>query len=268
MLKNKKLNLFKKASFIRNIKIKKSRNVETNSNQSITNSTSLLHTEYSLDTFHRSNQDTCLVHKPAVFEGQWVESGDLLADCSSSIGGELSLGHNILIAYLPWEGYNFEDAILISERLVFDDLYTSIHIERYDLEIRETKFGVEKITSEIPDVNIDSLKHLHSSGIAKIGSWVEEGDILVGKTTPVSKKKQSPYQQLLYTILDRSLLPVRDTSFRAPKGIKAKIIGIQLFKNTKYSGNNFIPSAASSPSPGILGYPSYLRVSVEDGKTE
>ena len=240
MFKNRKPIFLRQISFIRTIKIKRADMVQTNSNLTASNySTSFLETEYSLTNFHRSNQDTCLIHKPAVFEGQWVESGDLLADCSSSVGGELSLGHNILIAYLPWEGYNFEDAILISERLVYDDLYTSIHIERYDLEIRETKFGLEKITREIPDVSIDSLKHLHSSGIAKIGSWVEEGDILVGKTTPVSKKKQSPYQQLLYTILDRSLLPVRDTSFRAPKGIKAKIIGIQLFKNTKYLANNF-----------------------------
>ena len=224
-------------------KIKKTRTVSLNSLQTINSSAPILQTEYSLNNYHRSNQDTCLIHKPAVFEGQWVEGGDLLADCSSSIGGELSLGHNILIAYLPWEGYNFEDAILISERLVFDDLYTSIHIERYDLEIRETKFGLEKITRQIPDIHINSLKHLHSSGIAKIGSWVEEGDILVGKTTPVNKRKQSPYQQLLHTILDLPVSPVRDTSFRAPKGIKAKIIGIQLFRNTKLYLNNPNPES-------------------------
>jgi DNA-directed RNA polymerase beta subunit len=186
---------------------------------------------YSLDSFHRSNQDTCLVHKPAVFEGQWVESGDLLADCSASLGGELSLGQNILIAYMPWEGYNFEDAILISERLVYDDLYTSIHIEKYEMEIRETKLGIEQITREIPEIQEKELENLDSSGVAKLGSWVQEGDILVGKITPINKKGQSPYQKLLYTILEKQFLPIRDSSLRAPKGIKAKVIGIQIFKN-------------------------------------
>jgi len=239
-------------------KIKKTRALSLNSLQTINSLAPILQTEYSLNNYHRSNQDTCLINKPAVFEGQWVEGGDLLADCSSSIGGELSLGHNILIAYLPWEGYNFEDAILISERLVFDDLYTSIHIEKYDLEIRETKFGLEKITCQIPDIPINSLKHLHSSGIAKIGSWVEEGDILVGKTTPVNKKKQSAYQQLLHTILDLPVSPVRDTSFRAPKGIKAKIIGIQLFRNTKLYLNN--PSSESKIKDASLQKKIFLNI--------
>jgi DNA-directed RNA polymerase subunit beta len=193
--------------------------------------------EYSLDNFHRSNQDTCLVHKPSVFEGQWVQKGDLLADCSASVGGELALGQNILIGYMPWEGYNFEDAILVSERLVYDDVYTSVHIERYQVELRETKLGFEEITREIPDVHQASIQHLNSLGIAKIGSWVEQGDILVGKVTPINKKAQSNYQKLLYTILDKTVLPIRDSSLRAPKGIKAKVIGIQIFKNNK---NNVI----------------------------
>ena len=187
--------------------------------------------EYSLDNYHRSNQDTSLVHKPSVFEGQWVQSGDLLADCSASVGGELALGQNILIAYMPWEGYNFEDAILVSERLVYDDLYTSIHIERYEVDILETKLGVEEITRDIPDVPEESLKHLHRSGIAKLGAYIQEGDILVGKVMPVNKKNQSNYQKLLYTILEKTVLPVRDSSLRAPKGIKAKVVGIQIFKN-------------------------------------
>ena len=193
--------------------------------------------EYSLDNFHRSNQDTCLVHKPSVFEGQWVQSGDLLADCSASVGGELALGQNILIAYMPWEGYNFEDAILVSERLVYDDLYTSVHIERYELELRQTKQGMEEITREIPEVSEASLKHLNNFGIAKLGSWIKEGDILVGKVTPVNKKIQSNYQKLLYTILEKTVLPFRDTSLRAPKGIKAKVIGVQIFKHSK---NNLV----------------------------
>ena len=194
---------------------------------------SALSLEYSLDNYHRSNQDTSLVHKPCVAEGQWVQSGDLLADCSASTGGELSLGQNILIAYMPWEGYNFEDAILISERLVYDDLYTSIHIERYETDLRETKLGMEEITCEIPDTTLKARAHLNQSGIAKLGSWVQEGDILVGKVTPINKKTQSNYQKLLYTILEKPVLPFRDSSLRAPKGIKAKVVGIQIFKNNK-----------------------------------
>ena len=190
---------------------------------------------YPLDSFSRSNQDTCLVHKPAVFEGQWVQSGDLLADCSASVGGELSLGQNILIGYMPWEGYNFEDAILISEKLVYDDLYTSIHIEKYEMEIRDTKLGIEQITREIPELDLKYLENLDNTGIIKIGSWVEEGDILIGKVTPISKKDQSPYQKLLYTILEKEFLSVCDSSFRAPKGIKAKVIDIQIFKNENAS---------------------------------
>lgn len=193
---------------------------------------------YSLESFHRSNQDTCLVHKPAVFEGQWVQSGDLLADCSASVGGELSLGQNLLIAYMPWEGYNFEDAILISERLVYDDLYTSIHIEKYEMEVRETKLGIEQLTREIPEIPQQQLQNLDSSGLVKIGSWVQEGDILVGKVTPVNKKAQSPYQKLLYTILEKQFLAIRDSSLRAPKGIKAKVIGMQIFK--KENSSSFV----------------------------
>lgn len=201
--------------------------------ESLDKSKFLTEIEYSLDNFHRSNQDTCLVHKPSVFEGQWVQSGDLLADCSASVGGELALGQNILIAYMPWEGYNFEDAILVSERLVYDDLYTSVHIERYEVELRETKQGNEEITRKIPDVPESFLNHLNTFGIAKLGTWVEEGDILVGKVTPINKKNQSNYQKLLYTILDKTVLPIRDSSLRAPKGIKAKVIGVQIFKHSK-----------------------------------
>ena len=206
--------------------------IKMNASKIVNNLDKLISIEYSLDDYHRSNQDTCLVHKPSVFDGQWVQSGDLLADCSASVGGELALGQNILIAYMPWEGYNFEDAILVSERLVYDDLYTSVHIERYEVELRETKLGIEEITRQIPDVEESSLKHLNNFGIAKLGSWVEEGDILVGKVTPVNKKIQSNYQKLLYTILDKTALPIRDSSLRAPKGIKAKVIGVQIFSSS------------------------------------
>ena len=207
--------------------------------------------EYSLETFNRSNQDTCLVHRPAVFEGQWVQSGDLLADCASSVGGELALGQNLLIAYMPWEGYNYEDAILISERLVYDDLYTSVHIEKYEIETRETKLGNEEITRDVPDVSPQELNNLDKNGIVKVGSWVEEGDILVGKITPIPKKNQSPYQKLVYTILEKDFLTVRDTSLRAPKGIRAKIIKIQLFKNQP-GGTKTIAKSKAYLSPSKL----------------
>jgi len=192
----------------------------------------LIPTEYSLETFHRSNQDTCLLHNPAVFEGDWVQSGDLLADCAASSGGELSLGKNILVAYMPWEGYNFEDAILISERLVFEDVYSSIHIERYDIEIRETKYGMETITREIPELSKKELEHLDLNGIAKLGSWIQEGDILVGRVTPINKTIQSNYKNLLYTILEAKPESIRDSSLRAPRGMKGKIVNVQRFSDS------------------------------------
>lgn len=185
---------------------------------------------YPLQNYQRSNQDTCLVQRTSVFEGQWVQPGDLLADCSSSVAGELSLGQNIMIAYMPWEGYNYEDAILISERLVYDDLYTSIHIEKYEVETIMTKYGCEEITTQIPDVPKQSISQLDTQGIIKLGSWVQEGQILVGKVTPIEKKYKSPYQKLLYTILEKELAPVRDSSLRAPKGLKAKVIERKIFQ--------------------------------------
>lgn len=199
---------------------------------------------YNIQQFQRSNQDTCLVQKPNIFEGEWVQPGDLLADCSASVAGELSLGQNILIAYMPWEGYNYEDAILISERLVSDDLYTSIHIEKYEVETVMTKYGYEEITREIPDVSKQKLTCLDSSGIIKVGAFVCEGDILVGKVSPIEKKYKSPYQKLLYTILEKELSPVRDSSLRAPKGLRAKVIERKIFKkkNVIFSEKNKLKS--------------------------
>lgn len=139
---------------------------------------------YPLSKYQRSNQDTCLNQRPLVAVGDTIVAGQVLADGSSTEGGELALGQNILVAYMPWEGYNYEDAILISERLVQEDVYTSIHIEKYEIEARQTKLGPEEITREIPNVGEDALRSLDESGIIRVGAWVESSDILVGKVTP------------------------------------------------------------------------------------
>jgi DNA-directed RNA polymerase subunit beta len=223
--------------------------------------------EYSLETFQRSNQDTVLTNKPSVFEGSWVQSGDLLTDCASSVGGELSLGQNLLIAYMPWEGYNFEDAILISERLVVDDLYTSVHIERYDIETYETKLGSEEITRDIPNVSEKEIENLDSFGIIKMGSWVEENDILVGKVTPINKKSITPYQKLLYTILKTPFRPIRDNSLRAPKGIKAKVIDIKYFLHPASSVSKAkLPVPPSRPKVGESEAPLSLSTTFGRGR--
>nr|WVD55914.1 beta subunit of RNA polymerase b [Tetradesmus dimorphus] len=184
--------------------------------------------KYSLQKYQRSNQDTLLVQRPMVREGDWVQSGDLLADCSSSLGGELCLGKNIFIAYMPWEGYNYEDAILISERLVSEDVYTSVHIESYEVETKNTKLGKEQITNKIPNLPEKEKNHLDERGIVKLGTFVHEGQILVGKITPIQKKYRSGYEKLLYTILEKELIPMRDSSLRTSKGLKAKVVEIKI----------------------------------------
>ena len=185
--------------------------------------------KYQLQNYQRSNQATCLHQYPAVEEGNWVEKGDLIANCSASALGELALGKNILLAYMPWDGYNFEDAILISNRLVNDDVYTSIHIERYEISVKDTEYGLEQITANIPDIP-DDLTHLNEDGVAKIGSWVKEGDILVGKRTPIEKELISPYQKLFYSIIEKPEPTTRDTSLRVPKGIQGRVISHEIFE--------------------------------------
>jgi DNA-directed RNA polymerase subunit beta len=191
---------------------------------------SLVSHNYQVQPYQRSNQDTLLIQKPVVMESDWVQKGDILADCAASVGGELALGQNLTVAYMPWEGYNFEDAVLISERLVFDDILTSISIEKYEIDLKQTEFGKENFTRNIPDVSIHNTIHLDLKGIAKIGSWVEEGTILVGKTTPICQETSSPYKRLLYSLLEKEDTKfIRDNSLRAPKGIKAKVIDIHYF---------------------------------------
>lgn len=195
--------------------------------------------DYLLQNYQRSNQETCITNRPIVKEGDWIQRGDLLADGSASVGGELALGKNILIAYMPWEGYNFEDAILISERLVLEDIYTSIHIERYEIEIRDTKYGIEQITSEIPEIDQSEILHLDGNGIAKKGSWVKEGDILIGKITPINKKPLSPHEKLLYDIVGKEIPTTRDSSLRLPKGVKGRVIDVQILETQNLPPETF-----------------------------
>lgn len=182
---------------------------------------------YNLNNYHRSNQDTYMVHRPVVHEGQWVEKGDILADSSASVQGELAIGQNILVGYTPWEGYNFEDAVLISERLIYDDLYTSLHIERYEVEVRDTQYGMEQITNQIPN-KPSNCNYIDYHGIAKVGTWVEEGDILVGKIAPLGQKKLTPYENLLYDILGKEVPKTRDTSLRVPKGASGRVLHVEI----------------------------------------
>lgn len=197
--------------------------------------------EYPISKYHRSNQDTCLNQKPLVYMGERVVAGQVLADGSSTEGGELALGQNIVVAYMPWEGYNYEDAILISERLVQDDVYTSIHIEKYEIEARQTKLGPEEITREIPNVGEDALRQLDEQGIIRIGAWVEAGDILVGKVTPKGESDQPPEEKLLRAIFGEKARDVRDNSLRVPNGEKGRVVDVRLF--TREQGDELPPGA-------------------------
>jgi DNA-directed RNA polymerase subunit beta len=196
---------------------------------------------YFLSKYQRSNQDTCLNQKPLVRIGERVTAGQVLADGSSTEGGELALGQNIVVAYMPWEGYNYEDAILISERLVQDDIYTSIHIEKYEIEARQTKLGPEEITREIPNVGEDALRNLDEQGIIRIGAWVDAGDILVGKVTPKGESDQPPEEKLLRAIFGEKARDVRDNSLRVPNGEKGRVVDVRLF--TREQGDELPPGA-------------------------
>nr|YP_007947781.1 RNA polymerase beta subunit [Neoporphyra haitanensis]AGG37030.1 RNA polymerase beta subunit [Neoporphyra haitanensis] len=194
---------------------------------------------YRLKKYYRSNQDTCINQRPIVWVGEKIVVGQTLADGASTDGGEIALGRNILVAYMPWEGYNYEDAFLISERLVYDDLYTSIHIEKYEVECRQTKLGPEEITREIPNVSDNSLKDLDRNGIVVGGSWVEAGDILVGKITPKGEADQLPEGKLLRAIFGEKARDVRDTSLRLPNAAKGRVVNVRVF--TRQKGDELPP---------------------------
>lgn len=196
---------------------------------------------YDLRKYTRSNQDTCLNQRPLAYEGDRLEVGQVIADGSSTEGAELALGQNVLVAYMPWEGYNYEDAILISERLVFEDVYTSIHIEKFEIEARQTKLGPEEITREIPNVGEEGLRNLDDQGIIRIGAWVESGDILVGKVTPKGESDQPPEEKLLRAIFGEKARDVRDNSLRVPNGEKGRVVDVRVF--TREKGDELPPGA-------------------------
>ena len=185
--------------------------------------------------FARTNQGTCLNQRPVVQKGDYVNVGDALADSSSTDGGELALGQNVLVAFMSWEGYNYEDAIIISERLVKDDQFTSVHIEKYEVESRSTKLGDEEITRDIPNVGEGNLRDLDERGIIRIGADVGPGDILVGKVTPKGETEMTAEERLLRAIFGEKSKDVRDTSLRVPHGQRGKVIGVKTLSREKKS---------------------------------
>ena len=181
-----------------------------------------------LTKFARSNQGTCINQRPRVSQGEEIEVGDLLADGPSTDQGEIALGRNVLIGFMTWEGYNYEDAILISERMVTEDKYTSIHIEEYESEARETKLGPEEITRDIPNVGEDALKDLDEFGVVRIGAEVRAGDILVGKVTPKGETELTAEERLLRAIFGEKAREVRDTSLKVPHGEGGKVVNVKV----------------------------------------
>ena len=184
---------------------------------------------YKLDKFRRSNQSTCINQRPIVREGQKIKKGDILADGPSTDMGELALGANLLVAFMSWEGYNFEDSIILSERLVKEDLLTSIHVEEYEVDARDTKLGAEEITRDIPNVSEEVLADLDERGIIRVGADVGPGDVLVGKVTPKGETELTPEERLLRAIFGEKAREVRDTSLKMPHGEDGKVIGVREF---------------------------------------
>jgi DNA-directed RNA polymerase subunit beta len=187
------------------------------------------HRVYTLRKYQRSNQSTCIDQRPSVVKGQRVHKGDVIADSSSTESGQLALGQNVVVAFISWEGANFEDAIVISERLVQDDLFTSVHIEKYEVESRDTRLGPEEITRDIPNVGDEAIKDLDDRGIIRIGAEVGPNDILVGKISPKGEKELTPEERLLRAIFGEKSRDVKDTSLRMPHGERGKVVDVKVF---------------------------------------
>ncbi len=194
---------------------------------------------YRLTKFKRSNQSNCYNQKPIVYKGNHVEKGEVIADGPSTQNGEIALGKNPLIGFMTWEGYNYEDAVLLSEKLVQEDVYTSVHIEEYEAEARDTKLGPEEITRDVPGVGEDALKDLDERGIIRIGAEVRAGDILVGKVTPKGETELTAEERLLRAIFGEKAREVRDTSLKVPHGAYGIIVDAKVF--TRENGDELSP---------------------------
>ncbi|GAB4292793.1 MAG: DNA-directed RNA polymerase subunit beta [Ignavibacteriaceae bacterium] len=203
--------------------------INPNSVEAMTSFDDVKRVTYNLIKFHGTNQETCVNQIPVVKEGQRLSKGDIIADGAATQNGELALGRNVLVAFMPWRGYNFEDAIIVSERLVREDTFTSIHIEEFELQVRETKRGEEELTREIPNVSEEAVKNLDEYGIVREGAEVKEGDILIGKITPKGETDPTPEEKLLRAIFGDKAGDVKDASLKAPPGLKGTVIKTRLF---------------------------------------
>src|SRR5215475_5278953 len=208
---------------------------------------------YPLTKFRRSNQNTCINQKPIVAEGEKVERGQVLADGPCTQNGELALGRNILVAFMPWGGYNYEDAILLSERLVKDDVFTSIHIEEFDIEARDTKLGPEEITRDIPNIGEDMLRDLDENGIIRVGAEVRPEDILVGKVAPKGQGELTAEERLIIAIFGKKAEETRDVSLRVPHGNGGRVVDVKVFSRFKYQGSRDkrIYNFCKRPDPSV-----------------
>jgi DNA-directed RNA polymerase subunit beta len=200
---------------------------------------------YRLTKFIKTNQETCINLKPAVKKGQKVKKGDFLTEGYATQGGEIALGKNLKVAFMPWKGYNFEDAIVISERVVKEDMYTSVHISEYELEVRDTKLGEEELTPDIPNVSEEATKDLDENGIIRVGAQVKEGDILIGKITPKGESDPTPEEKLLRAIFGDKAGDAKDASLKAPNGVEGVVIGKKLFQRAKKDKNAKVREKAS-----------------------
>ena len=207
--------------------------IDENSTEAIVSFDDKRRVEYKLTKFFRTNHDTCINQKPLVNEGDRIKRGDVLADGCATNDGELALGRNVLVAFMPWRGYNFKDAIIISERIVAEDVFTSIHIEEFELQVRDTKRGEEELTREIPNVSEEATKDLDENGIVRVGAEVNEGDILIGKITPKGETDPTPEEKLLKAIFGEKAGDVKDASLKAPPGMKGVVIATKLFSRKK-----------------------------------
>ena len=206
------------------------------------------HQTYRLAKFARSNQGTSFNQKPIVDEGDRVEVGQVIADGPSTDNGEMALGKNLLVAFMPWEGHNYEDAIILNQRLVQDDVLTSIHIEEHEVDARDTKLGAEEITRDIPNVSEEVLADLDERGIVRIGADVVPGDVLVGKVTPKGETELTPEERLLRAIFGEKAREVRDTSLKVPHGEAGKVIGVRVF--SREDGDE-LPRRRQRARPGL-----------------